>query len=66
VEDYPAQESSLPIKKEKDCELTTDEKEYIRNHSKRRIVMEHVICKLKKFKIVKDVFRNRLRRYYKA
>jgi len=66
VEDYPAQESSLPIKMEKDCELTTDEKEYIRNHSKRRIVMEHVIYKLKKFKIVKDVFRNRLRRYYKA
>jgi len=26
--DYPEQKSSLPIKKEKDCELTTDEKEY--------------------------------------
>ena len=51
---------------EKDCELTTDEKEYNRNHSKRRIVMEPAICRLKKFKIMKDVFRNRLKRYDKA
>jgi hypothetical protein len=65
-EDYPEQKSSLPIKKEKEYELTEVEKEYNRNHSKKRIVIEHVICRLKKFKIMKDVFRNRLRKYDKA
>ncbi len=62
--DYPAeQKSSLPIKKEKDHELTADEKEYNKNHSRKRIVIEHAICRIKKYKIINDVFRNRLRRY---
>jgi hypothetical protein len=62
--DYPAAEqiSSLPIKKEKGCELnTTEEKEYNKNHSKKRIVMEHAICRLKNYRIMNDIFRNRLR-----
>jgi len=40
-----------------------DEKQYNKNHSLKRIVIEHAICRLKKFKIMKDVFRNRLRKY---
>jgi hypothetical protein len=48
VEDeFPEQKSSLPIKKEKGCELTAEEKEYDRNHSRRRIVVEHVFARLK-------------------
>ncbi len=44
VEDeYPEQRSCLPFKKEKDCELDVQEKEYKRNHSRKRIVMEHTI-----------------------
>jgi hypothetical protein len=63
--DFPAEQksSSLPIKKEKGCELSSQEKDYNRDHSKRRIVIEHVICRLKKYRIMKDVFRNRLRKY---
>ena len=62
--DYPKQKSSLPIKKEKGCyELTTQEKEYNRNHSAKRIVIEHVICRIKKYRIMNDIFRNRLRKY---
>lgn len=61
--DFPKQKSSLPIKKEKGYELTVQQKEYNHNHSKRRIVIEHVICKLKKYRIMNDVFRNRLRKY---
>ena len=61
--DFPEQKSSLPIKKEKGCELSSLEKDYNRDHSKRRIVIEHVICRLKKYRIMKDVFRNRLRKY---
>jgi DDE superfamily endonuclease/Helix-turn-helix of DDE superfamily endonuclease len=61
--DYPEQRSSLPIKKEKGCELTAEEKEYNKNHSAKRIVIEHAICRIKKYKIMNDTFRNRLRKY---
>ncbi|CAN5721079.1 hypothetical protein BH23THE1_BH23THE1_08330 [soil metagenome] len=61
--DFPEQRSSLPIKKEKGCELTLQEKEYNKNHSAKRIVIEHAICRIKKYRIMNDVFRNRLRKY---
>ncbi len=61
--DFPEQKSSLPIKKEKGCELSSQEKDYNRDHSKKRIVIEHTICRLKKYRIMNDVFRNRLRKY---
>lgn len=62
--DFTEQLSSLPIKKEKGCELTeVQKKEYNRNHSAKRIVIEHVICRIKKYRIMNDIFRNRLKRY---
>lgn len=61
--DFVEQKSSLPIKKEKDCKLSSQEKEYNRNHSKRRIVIEHAICRLKKYRIMNDVFRSKLRKH---
>ena len=61
--DFPEQNSSLPIKKEKGYELTVQQKEYNSNHSARRIVIEHTISRLKKYRIMNDVFRNRLRKY---
>ncbi len=65
--DYPAQISSLPIKKEKgNQDLTIEEKEYNRIHSKKRIVVEHAICRLKEYRIMNDVFRNRLKKYDKV
>ena len=64
--DFPEQRSSLPIKKEKDHQLTIQEKEYNREHFRRRIVVEHTICRIKKYRIMNDVFRNRLRKYDKA
>jgi hypothetical protein len=65
--DFPAQLSSLPYRKKKrnHQELSQEEKEYNQSHSKRRIVIEHTICRLKKFRILADVFRNRLRKYNK-
>jgi hypothetical protein len=63
--DYPLQKSSLSIKKEKDHELTEVQKEYNKNHSAKRIVIEHAICRIKKYRIMYDVFRNRLRKYYR-
>ena len=61
--DYPQQKSSLPYKEKRNHELSYEEKEYNKNHSKRRIVIEHTICKVKKYKILADVFRNKLRKY---
>ena len=64
--DHPEQKSVLPIKKKKNQELTIEEKEYNRLHSKKRIVVEHAICRLKKYRIMNDVFRNRTRKYDKV
>lgn len=61
--DYPEQKSLLPIKKEKDHELTEAQKEYNKIHSAKRIVIEHAICRIKKYRIMNDIFRNRLRKY---
>ena len=61
--DYPEQLSALPYKKKRNHELSQEEKEYNKFHSKKRIVIEHTICRLKKYRIMNDVFRNRLRKY---
>jgi hypothetical protein len=61
--DYPQQKSSLPIKRKKNQTLSEVEEEYNKNHSAKRIVIEHTICRIKKYKIMNDVFRNKLRKY---
>jgi hypothetical protein len=55
----------LPYRKKKNLDLSKEEKEYNKNHSnKKRIVIEHtIICRLKKYRIMSDIFRNRLRKY---
>jgi hypothetical protein len=64
--DYPELLSSLPSRKKRNLELSAEEKEYNKSHSKKRIMIEHTICRLKKFRILADVFRNKLRKYNKA
>ncbi len=61
--DFPEQLSALPCKKKRNHELSQEEKECNKIHSKKRIVIEHTICRLKKYRIMNDVFRNRLRKY---
>jgi hypothetical protein len=61
--DYPKQTSSIPNRKKRNKKLSQEEKEQNKNHSIKRIVIEHTICRLKKFRIMSDVFRNRLRKY---
>ncbi len=62
--DYSEQISSLPIEKKKgNKELILEEKEYNRIHSKKRIVVEHTVCRIKKYRIMNDMFRNMLRKY---
>ncbi|MER5176539.1 MAG: transposase family protein [Candidatus Nitrosocosmicus sp.] len=70
--DFPEQMSSLPYKKKRNQdelseEEKEEEKEYNKLHSKKRIVIEHtIICRLKKYRIMSDIFRNRLIKYDKV
>jgi hypothetical protein len=49
--DFPEQESFLPYKKKRNQkELSAEEKEYNILHSKKRMVIEHTICRLKKYR----------------
>ena len=61
--DFPEQLSSIPIRKKRNLELSQEEKEHNQNHSRKRIVIEHTFCRLKKYRIMSNVFRNRLRKY---
>ncbi len=63
--DLSEQLSVLPYRKKRNQEdLSAEEIEYNKNHSKKRMVIEHVICRLKKYRILADIFRNRLRGKY--
>jgi hypothetical protein len=64
--DFPKQLSSIPNRKKRNLELTQEEMESNKIHSKKRMVIEHVICRLKKYRILADVFRNKLRKYNKV
>ena len=61
--DFPEQQSCLPIRKKRNLELSQEEKEYNKNHSRKRIIVEHTISRLKKYRIMSDIFRNKLRKY---
>ena len=60
--DFPEQLSALPYKKKRNRRVVQEEKEYNKIHSKKRIVIEHTICRLKKYRIQSDIFRNELRK----
>jgi hypothetical protein len=66
--DFPEQKSSIPKRKKgnQERELSMEEKDYNKTHSKKRIVIEHTICRLKKYKILADIFRNKLKKYDKV
>jgi hypothetical protein len=64
--DFPEQLSALPCKKKRNQELSQEEKEYNTIHSKKRIIVEHTISRLKKYRIMSDIFRNKLRKYNKV
>jgi hypothetical protein len=66
--DFPRQLSALPYKKQRNQqELSAEEKDYNVVHSKKRIVIEHtIICRLKKYRIQSEIFRNKLRKYDKV
>ena len=50
--DFHEQKSYIPNRKKKNQELLQEEMEHNENHSKKRIVIEHAICRLKKYRIM--------------
>ena len=61
--DFPDLKTVLPIKKKRNTELTKKEKRYNKKHSRQRVIVEHTICRIKKFGIMASRYRNRLKRY---
>lgn len=70
--DYPELNALVPYKRRgpgrgkrgvKAEELTWEQKEFNKSLSSERVVVEHVISRLKKFRIMAHEFRNRLRHY---
>jgi hypothetical protein len=53
--DFPEQKTSIPYRKKRNQELLQEEKETDKKHVKRRIVIEHTTCRLKKYKIMSEV-----------
>jgi hypothetical protein len=62
-EDYPDLNVKIPVKKPKGKELTQQEKRHNKKQRKARVIVEHTISRMKKFRIMGQEFRNRLTRY---
>ena len=61
--DFPTVKSVLPVRKKKNVVLSGEETIFNRKHSQLRMIVEHTICRIKKFGIMSWKFRNRLRKY---
>jgi len=70
--DYPELKSEVPFKRRspgrgkrgvKTKELPPEQKAFNQNLSKERMVVEHTISRLKKFRVMAHKFRNRLKHY---
>ena len=53
----------MPKKKSKKHPLSLEDKKQNRNLSSQRVLNEHVIGKIKRFKILSDKYRNRRKRF---
>lgn len=60
---YLGTSCQLPFKKSKGKELTKKQKEFNTNFNKERIIIEHTLAHIKKFKILGDKFRNDIKTY---
>jgi hypothetical protein len=55
--------SVLPIKRKRNQELTKEEKRFNHQVASERVLNEHIIGLIKRFKIVADKYRNRRKRF---
>lgn len=61
--DFPSIRSVLPIKKKRKRKISRKERRYNGKLSRKRVVVEHAISRIKKFGIMGNRFRNRLKHY---
>ncbi|MEM2760415.1 MAG: transposase family protein [Nitrososphaerales archaeon] len=61
--DFPEAKWVIPVKKRRKRKLTKGERRYNRKVARKRVRVEHVISKVKKFGIMGNRFRNRLKHY---
>jgi len=61
--DYPHLKVKIPVKKKKNQELSKQDKRRNKKLSKERVIVEHTISRMKKFRIMNEEFRNQLKRY---
>lgn len=61
--DFPQMNVKIPIKKKKGEELSKKDKKDNKKLSKERVIVEHTIGRMKKFGIMGNEFRNRLKNY---
>jgi hypothetical protein len=57
------QNSNIPFKRKRNIKLSKEEKLHNRNLSSKRIFVEHVIGRLKRFKVLSERYRNRRSRF---
>jgi hypothetical protein len=57
------QNSNTPYKKKRNTPLSKEEKLYNHKLASKRIFVEHVIGRLKRFKVISERYRNRRRRF---
>lgn len=64
AKDFPDLKVKLPEKKKKGGILTPKQKRNNKRHSKHRVIVENTLCKIKKFSIIGEEYRNKQDRYY--
>ncbi len=61
--DFPEMKTRIPRKKQKGKPRSKEDKRFNRKLSRERVIVENTIGRTKKFRIMADTFRNRLKRY---
>ena len=61
--DFPTVKSVLPIRKRRNNMLSYEETTYNKKHSQLMTIIEHTICRRKKFGIMGTRFRNKVTKY---
>ena len=55
--------SEIPIKHRKKQKLSTEEKAYNKSLGRRRVIIEHINRRIKRFRILSDRYRNKRKRH---
>ena len=61
--EFPDRDAVVPHKKQKGTKLSPEQKEFNKKHSEIRVYVEHAIRRVKRFRIMSGVYRNRLKKY---